>query len=490
MMTAGDCVRCPAEGDNRFAVLAVLALIGLALPISASAQPFSDPTRGGAVFTGPVHADPSAIAINPAALGLFAPGRHIYLIGSGRADQVTVHRRVIDIDSGESSPGPVASDDAFGFGWTIAGAYNVQRLFVSLAVDVPSPDLYTGNVAVGYHSLGGRWQRRSLFAGGVSWRIFAPLWIGIGVTVSRQELSFDFLRDTALEAGHDPATGITSDCNGSACGTENPDATEEYRVRVDTPWFATRGLAVSTGVILEALGWYLAASYEGPPNFFAATRASGSVTMTEAPRDGGNEHVGVAEVEYSLPQTVRFGARGSLTPALELIANVRWSNGARHRTYDLRMFGGDLPDSVPSWYPRYRGFDDSVAFEAGVEQRDSGERWRFGARTSIETGSVDNAEVTALQVEGLHVGVAGGAAIRFSQRFVLQAGYQFAWYPTASAAPGVFDPQDRVACVDSAFDIDIDECVTVREGRGLPTAAGDYSRFGHALRVAVRIEAL
>ena len=473
---------------GRTAIAAIALAIAFAAPLPAAAQVFSDPTHGGAVFTGPTHADPSAIAINPAALGLFAPGRHVYLIGSARAEQVGINRRLLDINTGASNAGPEVKSSALGLGWTIAGSYNVQRLFVTLAVDMPSPDLYPGSDAVGYHSLDGHWQRRSLFAGGVSWRILAPLWVGIGVTVSRQELALDFLRDSALEAGRDPSRGTGSDCDGVPCGAENPEAAETYHVRVDTPWFATEGLALSAGLVTELAGWHLALSYEGPPNFFAATRADGSVSMTAAPRDGGAEHSGVAVVEYSLPQIVRFGVRGPVTQDLDLVASARYANAARHRVYDLRMFGGDLPDSVPSWYPRYRGFADSYALEVGVEQRDAGERWRFGARTSFETGVVDDAKVTALQIEGLRLGVAGGAALRFAQRYVIQAGYQFAWYPTANADPSAFDPIGRLDCVDAAYDVD--ECAAVRDGRGLPSAAGEYSRYSHAVRLAVRVESL
>lgn len=476
-----------AEGRTALpALAATLALCAAAAP--AAASPFEEPTQGGAVFTGPTHADPSAIAINPAALGLFAPGGHLHIIGRARADQIRIARRTLDVETGETSPGPTLDDLTYGLGWTIAGSYNLQRVFLSASVDMPSPEVYPGGEEVAYHSLGGRWQRRSLFSAAASWRVLAPLWIGIGLRLfSKQELELEFRRDTALEAGRDPARGIASDCEGVVCGVENPAAAETYNLRVDTPWLSTRGVGLSVGLVAAMREWYLAVSYERPFSR-EATEAEGTVTMTEAPRDGGEEHTGFAEVGFEQPQFVRIGARGPLTPGLELVTSARWTNLSPHRVHDVRMFGVDLPAEVPAWYPRYRGFDDAYMIEAGVEQRDSGERLRLGGRIAFETGTVDADEVSPMQIAGAHVDLAAGVQIRIGQRIALQLGYQFGWYPTMDADPGVFDPIGRLDCVDAAYDIDA--CTAVREGRGLPSAAGEYSRFSHAARVAIRLESL
>jgi hypothetical protein len=51
-----------------------------------------------------------------------------------------------------------------------------------------------------------------------------------------------------------------------------------------------------------------------------------------------------------------------------------------------------------------------------------------------------------------------------------------------------FDPNDRFACIASGYDYTTTACEGVRQGYAIPTAAGDYARFEHALRIALRYE--
>jgi hypothetical protein len=48
----------------------------------------------------------------------------------------------------------------------------------------------------------------------------------------------------------------------------------------------------------------------------------------------------------------------------------------------------------------------------------------------------------------------------------------------------LLDPRDRLACVDSGYDVDA--CVPAGEGRALPSAAGSYGRMRHAIRLSMR----
>ena len=51
-----------------------------------------------------------------------------------------------------------------------------------------------------------------------------------------------------------------------------------------------------------------------------------------------------------------------------------------------------------------------------------------------------------------------------------------------------FDPRDQISCIDSGFDYTTSECAAVRHGYAIDTAAGDYRRFEHAMRIGLRYE--
>jgi hypothetical protein len=51
-----------------------------------------------------------------------------------------------------------------------------------------------------------------------------------------------------------------------------------------------------------------------------------------------------------------------------------------------------------------------------------------------------------------------------------------------------FDPRDELACMASGYDYSTSACAAVRGGYAIDTAAGDYSRMQHALRLALRYE--
>jgi len=473
------------------------AALVCALATPAVGSPFEDSTVGGAVFTGPVHGDMTSIVVNPAALGLAPEGVHFYLGGSLHVDQIGIDRRGVDPATGAETPG--ASVDAITV--TPTGSIGVMgsnhKIGIALVLSWPPVEnrFVADQEALRYHSLGGSHDSQHWGVLGTWLRVDDPIVIGVAVGVSESEVELRFDRDTALEAGRNSVDGIASDCGGAPCGLENPAAAEHYVIHTDSSDLGDKAW-IGLGVTWELpAGWLLGASYRSPPGFTTSLALSpidvrGTVEMTAAPRDQGSAgavvHRGDAEISFNLPQTLRVGVRGPVLPGLDLVAAIRYETLSRHGQYDIRMFGGDLPASVPSWYPRYRGFDDVVTLEAGLEQHDGGEPVRLGGRLRFESGAVDAAETTPLQVEGLNLAAAVGIQLRLGGRWMLRASYGLTWYPQVSASPGVFDPIGRLDCVDA--DYDYDQCAAVREGRGIPTAAGDYRRLDHALRTGLYLE--
>ena len=301
--------------------------------------------------------------------------------------------------------------------------------------------------------------------------------------------------------GNDPANGIGSDCGGTPCGFEHPEASELYDVRVASPSIlSTKNLALTVGGIVNvAQGWWLALAYRSPPGFLSPLSMTGTVDVTAAPRDGGGALSGEAEIIYNLPQTFALALRGLAFAGWELNLAARYQNLSRHNELDLRMFGGDLADArVPEWYPRYRGFNDVIQLEAGLEQlwSDRGKLLRFrdqrdvrvGARLRFESAAVAPNEVSPSNVAGVNFTMTTGAELRLGGHLVLSLSYGLSWFPGVTAVTSVFDPISRLECIDSGFDIDT--CRTTAEGRGIPTAAGDYGRLSHALRTGLRYDFL
>jgi long-subunit fatty acid transport protein len=295
-------------------------------------------------------------------------------------------------------------------------------------------------------------------------------------------LRLAFARDTALEAG---TAGLQSDCAGAPCGAENPEADQRYDVSVSSQF----NIGFNVGLVVRVSeSWYVGAGYVSPTSSFGRllVEANGTVDVTPAPRDGGDPYSGQARVIYKLPQRVFLGARGPVLPRYDLVIGARFQHTARQDDYDLRMFGGDLDETdVPEWYPRFRGLNNVFGLELGIEGHDR-ERVRLGGRWRIETGAVDGERLSPYQLYRLNTSLAGGVEWRPSPELALSLGYAFVYYLSGSASPSAFDPAARVACVDS--DHEFDQCDAAREGRGIATAEGDYSRLQHALSLGMRYD--
>ncbi len=474
--------------------LAAFALAAiLAVPAPTWSSPLEDTTLGGAVFTGPAHPHATALYINPAALGLDSQGTHIYLDGSLRVDQLSVERTIRDQDGNTSSATPV---DAVTLapGGTLA-IYNVgSKVSAGVALGVPQNDQFIENDGeLGYHVLEGHHRRIAWLTLAISFRLTSRIRFGTGLSLGSTSMKLSFLRDTALEGGPGP-DGIGSDCNGSPCGIENPDAAERYDIEVSTPGaLATQNIGLSFGLMYQvAQDWWLGIGVQSPVGFRSSLSLRGTATITPAPRDqrGPDPRVPYeadTEVVYELPQSVAVGVRGPIFPGFELIAGARWQNFSRHDVIDLRIFGGDAnaPGDAPEWYPRYRGLRDVLVLEGGLEGSITGST-RIGGRLRVETGAAAADTLSPIQIAGPNATLVGGLEHRFGDgnNVVVSGSYGLTWFPTTTVTTSKLEPSHYLDCVEQQ--LDIDACAPAAQGRGVPSAAGTYGRLSHGARVAIR----
>lgn len=497
----------------RWLLAGALVLAGLA-PSRAAASPLDDPTLGGAVFTGPVHPHATAVYLNPGALGLASRGTHLYMDGSLRLDRYDLTRHhLVDPSgaAGAASRGTLSTLSPGGtLAWTNIGrtvSLGAALSMVTLEKFIDERDLDGADpgVAQGYHSLGGshrQYVMRHPFSVPVpvpmptlagSYRWSERILFGIGISLRFSSLDLAFLRDTALEHGSDPDRGTASDCNGSPCGIENPAAAERYRVQVDTPsLLAANNLVLNVGVMYQlAQDWWLGLHYQSPPGFLDSLTATGAAEIEPAPRDVPAGQTATvrelpADIIYELPQTVTVGIRGPAFGSFDVFATGQWQELSSHQRLDIRLLRAYDDQDIPEWYPRYRGFQDTITLEAGLEQREGG-LGRVGGRIRLETATTAANAVTPMQVTGTGITAALGGEIRLGESLFVSGSYGLTLFPAldVSVDQSLFDPRDRIECVDSRYRLG-EACEAAAEGRAIPTAAGSYGRIRHAFRLAIR----
>lgn len=452
-----------------------------------------DPTEGGAVFSGPTHANASSIYLAPAAMAFAGRGLHIHIGGSLRLDQVDVDRNTVDLEDGGLEDGPSLAATTWSPGgavafWLAPQALKERAVF-GASLHTPLSERYLdGSEGTPYFSLGGH-QAQTALSGAGAFKLADWFIIGLGVSLGYSNLRLEFQRDTALEAGRNAERGVASDCAGAPCGAENPEAAETIKADVGTGGigglFEAENIGLSAGLAVR-LGpvWWTTLHFINPPGALIDLELGGTARVRGAPRDGAELHTGRSQVTYRTANSVILGVRGPLLPQWDLVASGRWQNLSRHQFYDVRLFGGDFEEAgVPEWYPRYRGFRDVWQLAGGVEGHETG-FFRYGGRAHIETGATTADNTTPMQIEGLSIGATGGVELRLADRWVIQAGYDVTWFPTVESNDSAFDPIARLDCVDS--DYDFNECEAAREGRAMPTAAGTYRRLRHAVTLSLR----
>jgi long-subunit fatty acid transport protein len=475
----------------------VIAMVALLLPGGTAPAPGSplETSSGNAVFSGVTNPHPSSLFYNPAAMGLVRPGQHWFLGADLRIDSFRIARQTYDLTAQTFSPGPTVAAATFSPGGMAAFYSSVadQGVF-GLAIHTPVWEEFIANrPALGYHVLGGRiWQTLLTLAG--TYKASSRIHFGLGLSVGFTRFQLDLARDTALEAGSNPNRGVQSSCGPGPCGLENPAATQVYRINVGTQGltglFAAKNLSLSLGLAIRPVGdWWFALSYVSPPGAITDLDVQGIVGLSAAPRDGGQQVNGDAEITFQMPPSVHFGVRGPILPGYDLVGGLRWQNFSRQNLLDIRFYGTEVEQSqdVPEWYPRQRGLNDVYRLELGLEAEDEA-ALRLGARIHYETSATSPGYTTPLQVYGGSVGLAAGVEARITQSLVVAAGYDLSWFPAVNSNPSAFDPRDRIGCVDSGYAFD--PCAAARDGRATPTAAGEYNRLQQAMTLYLRYDRL
>ena len=458
---------------------------------AAWSSPLEDATLGGAVFTGPTHPHSTAIYVNPAALGLASQGTHVAADFSLRLDQLHIERIMRD-QNGSGQNAPTVDAVTLAPGGSLA-VYNVGgKVSAGAAVGIPmNEDFIADRPELGYHVLGGHHRRLAWLTLAISFRLSRRIYLGTGLSLTTTSFELSFLRDTALEGGSDDIDGVASDCNGSPCGIENPDAAERFDVDVGTPGaLATQNVGFNGGLVYRvSREWWVGLGIQSPAGFGSALSLQGKVNITPAPRDtrGPEPREAVeanAEVVYRLPQTFALGVRGQIWRNYQLIAAVHWQTYSRHDEFDLRIFGPKTDARTPEWYPRYRGMRDVLVLQGGLEGK-AGGRARIGGRLRFESGATATDAHSPLQIAGPNLSLIGGGEWRpGGSGFVISGSYGLTWFPSTDVTTSLFEPGDYLDCVDSEFDIE--SCTAAAQGRAIPSAAGTYGRLSHAARLSLR----
>lgn len=452
----------------------------------AHASPRTDPTIGRTVFTGATLEHPTSIELNPAALGL---GVHSegYLAVLSAIDQFKIDHGGESISDTTASPGGTAA-------WVW---HPSEKITLGAQIHTaPAERFLASHDALRYSILGG-YHRTAAADLAASFKITNAFYFGISLSAQYAALQLRYARDSALEAGRDPARGIGSDCAGSPCGVENVEASETYDVYVKSPWnSASNVLGANLGIVVHPRrDLWIGVGYHAPPGLAVQNQLNGDLTIHRAGRDGGGIVTGGSTVYLSQPASVDVEARFRLPTNLDLHLGGRWEDLSRMSTYDVRAYGSALPSAgIPEWMPRARGFHDSVAVWGGVEQVDIGQLVRFGGRLGFETESLPDERTTAWTIQPASATVDGGVQLVLrdfgpgTTRILLQLTYGLQYFPTVNVKSSEFDPNSLLACYDSGYDYSTYACSETRKGYGLPTADGDYSRIEHAFRLAIRFE--
>ncbi len=474
---------------SRARLLTLIACTAIIGSSRSSASPRNDASQGRAVFTGSTLPQAATLTLDPASLGL-STWNEVYVAVTSLISQIRIDQRELDVDSGTLTQGARVRETLLSPGASLGLVYHPSeggRLALGVEARIPPAEHQLSSPDVAYHTYGGR-ERTYLATVGVSLRATRALYIGASLSHENRFVRLRYLRDTALEGGGGPA-GIGGDCSGAPCGVENPEAAELYAVDVRSPLLATENFRLHLGIAVRVHpDVWVGIAYHTPPGFGIQTNLEGSMLVTRAPRDGGFRVEGDANVLVSLPASVDGEVRTRLPSSLSLHVGGRWQDLSRLRSYDVRGHGSTFPSNgIPEWTIRARGFHDSFALWAGVEQDSPRSTLALGGRVGFQTSELDDEDTAPWTIAPFSMTADVGLQWRIQPTALLQVGYGVQYYPTVSVRDGAaFDPRHRIACIDNGFDYSSAACAAVRNGYAISTSAGDYDRLDHSLRVALR----
>lgn len=456
----------------------------------ASASPTSDPTAGRAVFTGATLPSATSIALDPAALGLGTTDE-AYVAVTSVIDQLDINRRVFDLATGDLSAGHHVRDTTFGPGASLAGIWHaIPEVTLGFELRSPPSQVFpSGDNSLRYYSLGGR-ERDYYLSAAASFRVTDDFYAGFSIMLDKTYLSMSYARDTALANGQG-AGGVNSDCgSGMACGLENQQASERYDLSVRQTSPITNGYIVNLGLVYKIThDLTVAVAYHTPPGGSVETELDGKAGVTLPARQGGEILHGGSTINISYPASVDAEVSARLNRDLELHIGGRWEDTSRFSAWDVRVYGSSfLGTDVPEWTERPRALNNSYAFWGGVEQKESDQRLRLGARIGFETASVPEDQTSPLTIAPFSGTLDLGAQLRIASTLSVQVTYGLQYFVPVHVNNSQFNPNSQLECIGDGFDYSSASCAAVRNGYAIPTAAGDYERIEHAVRIGMRYE--
>jgi long-subunit fatty acid transport protein len=493
-------VRCAHRPVARVA-LAALLFVGLATVTRPTrGAPLDDPFVGGLSFTGPTSGNLAAVYWNPAALGLVR-GFQIMAAGTARLSTIDVQRAPIDsmlTSGGTLTPGNATAHDFAGpslFGprsyLAVSSDLGGDRFTLAFATYMPwveqvsYPISGAGDEPTRYHALKVDLRNLALVPA-LAIRFGNELRMGLapGFMFSTGQLSF--AQDLALDGGR---AGLDSDCNGSPCGVENPQAAARFDVNSghglgDAKFSVTLG----GGIYYRRRSLEIGLAYQSRP--LGGARSGVEVagqrsSATLPPRDNGGGPLTCAggqttrcvfgDLSYRLPDVFIAGATWRLSPGLELSAMVRWLWMHVHDRIDVRLFGPELDThALPEHIVLYRGFQDVWDVRGRVSYWWR-EQIRIGAALRFETRAVPHDAVNPAAVDAVKLQPMAMIEIRIARRLWLSGGYGITFMPSVNVTNSVFQPELARACFDSGGDLSTEACQARQAGRARPSAAGRYT---------------
>jgi long-subunit fatty acid transport protein len=457
------------------------------LPNDAQSSPRSDPTNGAAVFTGASTRHPAGLLLNPATLGL-GTTTTFYAATTISLDRLSTVSRVDAAMPSNSKATDISPSP--GIDLSYSTHLNDKLAVGAHAFSPPAEIFFSTDKQTQLASTGGR-QRDYGVAAGLSYRISRTFYIGVNFSLMRKSLTMGFARDTAAAGGRDPQQGIGSDCAGTACGLNNPLAAQQLNIQASADIFSSTSIAVGALFRITPTMW-LGAAYHTPPGFNIFTKFTGSINVTDAPRDGGSESSGGVQVSAQYPAYIETEFRAVVSPMWELHVGGRWYDLSRFAAFDVRPYGvadntPETPD-VPQWIRRGRGLHDEIGVWLGFEEVELGDAWRFGGRLGFESGAVSNENTTVTAPYAPSGLVQIGAQVRLGPAWTLDlhAGANVFVSRTVNASNHRLSNQ--VECADQEFDYLTASCQATREGFGDFDGNGDYQRIQASGRLGLRYE--
>jgi hypothetical protein len=476
----GDTFRAMARRPIPIAILACSAL--------AHASPRTDPTTGRAVFTGSTVPHATSITLNPAALGL-GLFDEIYLAFTSVLDQFSIDTRRIDLATDAIVDGDHVNANELGPGGMVAAVWHAGRFTLGFEAHTPPPEAFPGGIDAERFFTRGFRQRNIVATTGIAIRGSSRVYFGASLSHDNTLLHMRYARDRALDVG----TG--ADCLGMPCGLENPSAEEHYDVRVRSDTLAASNLRVNLGVLVKVYrDVWVGLGYHTPPGSDIQSALVGTMRVDRAAIDvarGGPHRVdGDSTVYIHFPASIDGEVRTRLPYDLELHVGGRWEDLSRMQNFDVRGYGDKFRAlGIPEWTLRPRGMHDAFALWAGVEQIATGKQALvFGGRIGIETAAVSDERTAPLNIAPASASLDSGVEWNIGNRWHLQLSYGIQVFRDVTVDDSDYDARFALDCAASGYDYALRSCAATRDGYAISTAAGNYRRVQHALRLGLRYD--